>query len=168
MALLAALTAYVTIDGFVELDVTEPSVHDRNLFMKFLEALPSGGPVVRFLKDQDLGASFDPRLSIALGDFADDWDDAEHQFVDPQLDAYRCELVRSSDELSSRIAEYTVPNRAGLISLGITDFDDRPELWTRRDHLNQLRARAYQAHQALTSAGLRRVPPTYDRVRSQE
>jgi hypothetical protein len=66
---------------------------DRVMFQKFAAALPSSGSI-RFVRDNNYaGFSFDRSKHEDLEAFASEWADAEHEFLDPELEALRVGLL---------------------------------------------------------------------------
>jgi hypothetical protein len=66
---------------------------DRVMFQKFAAALPSSGSVSFVRGHNYAGFSFDRSKHEELEAFASDWDDAEHEFLDPELEALRVGLL---------------------------------------------------------------------------
>lgn len=85
--------------------------HDARLFAQFLRALPSSGSI-RFVRDFNMaGFSF---ASDKLNDFLHflhDWDDPEHEFLDPELETAR-------KTLSAHVEAYVLLLNTETFSLG--------------------------------------------------
>lgn len=132
------------------------SEHDRALFDQFLQSFPSNGASARFLRDHDLGAPFRSSDLTQLDDFAETWNNAEHKFHSKELEKLRVALLKATEEFRSKLA-VSVSGTGGpeFLSMGLRDWEDRPEVLAKRDELNALGSAVYKAHQALVESGNR-------------
>jgi hypothetical protein len=104
---------------------------------------------MRFLRDHDHGDPLSADPINALGRFAERWTDAEHEFVDGKLDRRRQELVSRVDRFLDRLVEHTAPHGNGLLSVGMQDFETRPEMFSLVQEINELATNVFEAHQRL-------------------
>lgn len=110
LAFIAALGVLLAKDPIrAKLAGTDSALaHDRELFQQFLTALPFE-PMIRVLRDYDMGDPI-PRQAINfLYEFSDTWDSVEKEFLDSKLERQRKALHGSARELASEIAHRTVP-----------------------------------------------------------
>jgi hypothetical protein len=86
---------------------------DRALYDRLTQLLPSDG-IIDFIRRNNMaGFSFSLDRLNPLHEFIDRWDDATHEFLDPDLEHARSELYSRCREYSSLIAKYTFPNNNG-------------------------------------------------------
>ena len=132
------------------------SHHDRVLFDRFLQSFPSNGASARFLRDHDIGAPFRSSDLTQLDDFAETWNNAEHKFHSKELDKLRVALLKAAEEFRGELAvSVSRAHGPGFLSMGLRDWEDRPEMLAKRDQLNALGSAVHKAHQALVESGNR-------------
>jgi len=71
----------------------EQILADKAMFQKFLETLPSSGSIAFINENNFAGFSFDWRRLDQLRKFDHEWNDAEHEFLNPEMEAKRKELI---------------------------------------------------------------------------
>lgn len=74
---------------------------------QFLAELPSGSGVVRKLRDINLANPFYWEWFDHLEDFRAEWDNAEHEFNDQELERMRSQLIEQIPEFLSYLARNT-------------------------------------------------------------
>lgn len=89
---------------------------DATLFVQFLEYLPSDRGAIPYLKDHDFAARFFYRYIDPLRDFALGWNNAEHEFLTPQVEEKRKILLERIDHFYGLVAAhtFTVEHEKGL------------------------------------------------------
>lgn len=92
---------------------------DNILFDKFLKELPSNGSI-EFLRTHSFQNSFYLEDLRQLLNFQEEWDNAEHEFIDKELEKLKKELLSS-------IKEFTHSNAMGSYSLGNGYFTTTPD-----------------------------------------
>jgi hypothetical protein len=87
----------------------QPRSIDAALFERFKSALPSKGSI-SFIDEQNM-AGFSWRLSYLdqLNHFYHEWDDVEHEFIDPDMEAMRSKLHGLIGDYLGQIAVNTFP-----------------------------------------------------------
>jgi len=95
---------------------TDFATHDRTLFAKFLTDLPSTGSI-SFIRDFDFRHSFRSDVLNDLDRFYHGWNNAEHEFLDQQLEALRAELYEAVERFLNNVGRLTAPTLAGLQSV---------------------------------------------------
>lgn len=140
----------------------KPTV-DSKLFDEFLREFPSNGKSARFLLDQDIGAPFHQSALREMDRFVDHWNDAEHEFHNKELETKRIALYKHCRDFRVRLSVNIglVGRSAEFYSLGIDDFEMRPEKLSLQQSLNDEASDVYRAHQELVRAG-RRILDTRD------
>lgn len=132
------------------------SQHDRALFDRFLQSFPSNSASARFLRDHDIGAPFRSSDLTQLDDFAETWNNAEYKFHSKELEKLRVALLKAAEEFRRKLAlSVSGAGGPGFLSMGLRDWEDRPEMLAKRDQLNALGSAVYKAHQALVESGNR-------------
>lgn len=130
--------------------------HDRQLFTLFLKDFPSQGRATIFLRDHDIGGRFRSSDLNEIYDFLHTWNNAEHEFNNPELEKKRQALWDALNMFSQELGQHTsMTHRDGWLSIDLRDFEDRPERIEIRDNLNALATKAYQAHQDFIRVGKR-------------
>jgi hypothetical protein len=71
--------------------IREQKEVDKELFDKFMEALPSSG-AIEFVKAHDMAYSFDIDVLDSLYSFYDNWEKPEYCFLDEEIDQKRAVL----------------------------------------------------------------------------
>ncbi|CRI57142.1 hypothetical protein [Pseudomonas sp. CCOS 191] len=88
---------------------SQPRSVDTALFERFRTELPSKGSI-SFIDEQNM-AGFSWRLSQLdqLRHFYYEWDDVEHEFIDPQMETMRTQLHELIGDYLDQISTYTYP-----------------------------------------------------------
>lgn len=127
---------------------------DSKLFAEFLRDLPSNKTSMIYLKDWCFGAAFPSEVTSELRRFTYKWQDAEHEFLDKKLEAQRKDLICCMEQFLEKIAMHVLLDpRTNKLSIGMDDFETRPEMWKLRDDLNAMASKVYAAHQKLIRIG---------------
>lgn len=114
----------LALAGFVAAEKTGQSVqpeklgekaypNDVQLFRKFLEVLPSK-TFIEFLKQHDFLLDFELNRVEPLRMFINEWNNAEHEFQNHELETLRKSLMAAGEDLSHKISKYTSPNDSGF------------------------------------------------------
>lgn len=126
---------------------------DRALFVKFLQCLPSNGSV-EFVNNHSFGNSFNLDKFNQLFEFYHTWNNAEYEFINPNLENLKKALFDKIAEFVDFSSVRTYRQRSGLF-LAIPDncLADEMNLSqsVREDiqTLNKLGSEVYEAHQNL-------------------
>lgn len=90
-------------------DASAISALDRNLFEDFKKTLPSNGSI-RFIDEQNMAGFSWPLEEIRdLESFYQKWGDAEHEFIDNELEQVRSDLYGLVGDYLAQIATNTFP-----------------------------------------------------------
>jgi hypothetical protein len=81
---------------------------DRAMFQRFLKALPSNGSI-DFVRNHDFGGCFDRRRLEQLETFAHEWNDAEHEFLNSEMETKRSELHSLAKTFLGMLVTYASP-----------------------------------------------------------
>lgn len=100
---------------------------DKVLFKKFLEELPSNGSI-EFLKTHSFQNGFYLENLRQIQNFTQNWDNAEHEFIDAKLETLRKQLLEN-------IKTFLYINSMGSYSLGNGYFTTIPDAY-RLDDFN--------------------------------
>lgn len=144
-------TFLVTLGGYLTLEASLSRTaggnpNDIALFKELLELLPPT-TIGEFLRNHDFCADFRPEEANALHQFAQYWGAPDHRFIDRMMESKRQKLYKNGFALASQIAQYTVPNRSGYISVVPNEIRGGPRPDWIRDQATQLNktARAFSA-----------------------
>ena len=111
----------LSLAGFVAAEKTggkinkeEDQIHPNDviLFKEFLEVLPSK-TFIEFLRQHDFLLEFQLERVDPLRQFIYEWNNAEHEFQDKELENLRKSLMVVGEDLSLKISKYTSPNDSG-------------------------------------------------------
>jgi hypothetical protein len=126
---------------------------DRALFVKFLQCLPSNGSV-EFVNNHSFGNSFNFDNFNQLFEFYHTWNNAEYEFINPNLENLKKALFDKIAEFVDFSSLYTYGQRSGLY-LAIPDAYLADEMnLPQHVHetiqaLNKLGREVYEMHQNL-------------------
>ena len=135
-----------------------PHPSDVALFEALLELLPSASDAVDFLRHHDLGQSFDNAVREPISRFAYEWDNADHEFQDLDLEAGRISLLRAVQTLLREMAANTFPEGRGVQSIPKEWRHEQPDRYAIVvKRLNDLSDEAFTAHQDLIRLGRARL-----------
>ncbi len=70
--------------------------------------------MTEFLKQHDFLLDFKIETLDPLRKFINEWDNAEHEFEDSELEELRKSLMATGKDLSEKISIYTSPNYSGF------------------------------------------------------
>lgn len=124
---------------------------DSQLLEELIALLPSTGAIA-FLRDHDFLGAFRPSNVHPIMDFVRNWDNAQHRFVDSELEGLRAEFYRNAADFCSTMAMNSSPNAKGLQAVR-ADYAYSPESEQqyRREatELNDKADAVVQSHEAL-------------------
>jgi hypothetical protein len=104
--------AFASVGALLKLEMDDlkgSADPDRELFAKFLQALPYDG-AISFLASRPLHAgSFKGDVFIPLYDFAQGWNDAAHEFHLPQLESRKKRLQVLANEFADAMGDHSFP-----------------------------------------------------------
>lgn len=132
---------------------------DRDLFARFLQELPSAGSI-RFIDQHNMaGFSFPGRSLDELERFHVTWDDAEHEFVDGELEALRSKLHELIGKYLGIIAENVFPAHSPGYLTVPPGWEERnpPKFFDVVSKLHESAAEVVAAHQDMVRIGRRRM-----------
>lgn len=156
-AFIGSLIAYLSVEFKLP---SKSKEHDSILFTLLLKELPTESNTMQLLAYHDFGGSFPFESINPLGIFIERWQDAEHEFVDKQLDNLRKQLIESIQYFLEKLNLNVHPNKSGeRLSIGMRDFEDRPEIFTIAKELNELATSVFQVHQELVRRARQKLPP---------
>lgn len=81
--------------------------HDRRIIEHLVEVMPR--QAVRFLAEQDFGASWRRSHVLPVHVVANEFNDPEHRLLDAELEALRCALVAAAQEFSVALGQDSAP-----------------------------------------------------------
>jgi hypothetical protein len=87
--------------------------NDKQLFREFLDRFPTSG-VIEFLKGHDFLMEFDLESVGPLRAFLREWDNANHEFQNEDLEMLKKELYEAATDLSQKISKYTSSNESRM------------------------------------------------------
>jgi hypothetical protein len=125
---------------------------DIRLFESLTELLPSNGPALTLAKEHDFANSFRIASMEPITEFVHTWDNAEHEFLDAEIEIKKKALLGLASDFTLKVAEYTAPGRNGMqtaIPSDINvDFGFPEHVQKEIRHLNQAASGFHAAHQS--------------------
>jgi hypothetical protein len=130
-------------------------ISDYKLLEKFLAEFPSNCASAILLKEHDFGNSFHRDKLKQIDEFYYQWNGAEYNFIDSEIDKKRNEFFENCKHFLLKVAEYTTPVGASNFSSVIPDHL-RAEDWnlpqwvtSQIKELNDLATNLFKEHQQL-------------------
>jgi hypothetical protein len=112
---------------------------NRALFAQFLQEFPSSGRSAYFLRNHDIGDSFEKQELGEIDHFLMYWNDALHEFFDQELELQRQVLHEKLRRFKSELARHVLPIGLGdRYSIGMDDAEMRPHMFEIQENLNAL------------------------------
>lgn len=137
-------------------DAVDRQATDKDLFRRFLTTLPSSGSIT-FLRDNNFaGFSFRRSRLRDLDTFYHEWHDAEHEFLDGELEQIRKRLHELTAEFLSYLAVNTWPLDGDVESSWVPpEWEDvQPERFRETvDRIHDLAGRIVDVHASLVRMG---------------
>ena len=131
---------------------------DRELFHEFLEVLPSSGSIDFIDRRNMAGFSFDSEKLNDLHEFYYNWDDAEHEFMDDELEAKRKRLHELIGDYTSLISGNTFPTDSGQQTVPPEWEYNQPERFGKVvGELHEKAGAVVEAHQDLVRTGRKKL-----------
>jgi hypothetical protein len=116
--------------------------------------------MISFLRDHDVLNSFPVKWLTEIDNFAQEWDNASHEFRDPTLEEKRADFMRKLISFKTGLWSNTWSTINGdCLSMEFDELDDKNPGWKTRDELNTLGTETYNAHQELVRACRRVLGP---------
>lgn len=156
-AFIGSLLAYLSVEFKLP---SKSKEHDSILFALLLKELPTESNTMQLLAHHDFGGSFPFESINPLDVFIERWQDAEHEFIDKQLNKLRRQLVESIQQFLEKLNLNVYPDESGKrLSIGMRDFEDRPEMFALAKELNELSTNVFQVHQEPVRRARQKLPP---------
>jgi hypothetical protein len=132
---------------------------DVTLYRSFVKLLPSTGGNIGFLAETSLGYKFDLINIHQLDEFRFTWDDAEHEFLDAEIDNKRQSLLVAYTKFSNWIGHNTGPaNRRPYLQEIFPTIDEDEKGFTKKvQEAHELAQKVVAAHQDLVRTARRRL-----------
>jgi hypothetical protein len=124
---------------------------NASLSQKFFEEFPSSGFSVPFLKNHNMGDPFHENSLKEIERFLDDWDDAEHEFLDNKAENIKKEFYSRLATFYENLSLNIYPQyQEGMFSMEIKDFESNQNKLEKMKELNKMAHELYDKHQNLT------------------
>jgi hypothetical protein len=132
--------------------------HDIKLFDQFRSDLPSTGSISFINKQNMAGWSFELKKLKDLDKFYYEWNDPEHEFLDPELETLRNRLYQLVTEYQRELAANTFPtDTPGWQSVPEVWEDEQPERFDRAVKvLHDKAGEIVNVHRELFRIGIRK------------
>ena len=131
---------------------------DRELFQQFLEVLPSSGSIDFIDRKNMAGFSFDSEKLDDLHEFYYNWNDAEHEFMDNELEKKCKKLHDLVGEYTSLIGDNTFPTDDGRHTVPPEWEHEQPKRFAKVvNSLHEKSRDIVETHQDLVKVGRRKL-----------
>ncbi len=120
---------------------------DRALLDEFLKILPSDSDAILFLKDHDMGFPAPLSYFRPLHQVADHWLGPDREFQVSRLERLKVSFIESLKKFLSHYAKRSVGEGGGYVSIGLRDWEDRPEMLIYKEELNELSTSVYRKYE---------------------
>ena len=158
---LLSLAGFVATENTRHTSLEKVQCHsnDKRLFTELLEVLPSK-TIIEFLKQHDFLVDFQLDDLNPVRTFHIEWDNAEHEFLDEELENIRKALMDAAIDLRNKISKYTSPNQGGFqaVRSDRLKHNERHEERFRKEAgiINEAADVFVEAHQKLVRAGVKK------------
>jgi hypothetical protein len=159
---LLTLAAYIGTDVYAVKSgqaVIKLDGPDQALFRKFLRDIPTVGSI-SFIKDADMAGCYFPSARLEqLRTFWHGWENADHEFMDKQLEAKRKVFHTLVATYMKAIGTNTFPTRVEGFQTVPPEWEtEQPERFNRVvDELHRLAGQIVEVHQDLVRLGRSRL-----------
>lgn len=136
----------------------EPRRKDAALFLEFTKSLDPDSDSIEFLRDHDLGDPFSPSVLFPLNNIRDNWRNSHREFQVSAVKKGMIKFLGSLDSFLSLLSERSAMDRGNWISIGLRDYEDRPEMLEYRKNLNVASTKAYKNYEKLIDVARRKLP----------
>jgi len=133
--------------SMVGFDYRNKRQKDRALLEEFLTILPSDSDAVLFLKDHDMGYPAPLSYFRPLHQVSDYWRGPDKEFQVGRLERLKVSFIESLQEFLSHYAKRSGGEGGGFVSIGLRDWEDRPEMLEYKKELNELSTAAYRKYE---------------------
>jgi hypothetical protein len=164
IGLITCAIGYMTIEskqqGRISEVIASQTGNDAALFLRLQEFLPSHG-AIDFIKHHDFGGSFILTDLDPVSRFVHEWNNPQHEFIDPVLEAQRANLLRAASYFANAIAFKTAPRHAAQSAVpGHIDSDGPFPDWVKRDirQIHQAAEALVDEHEKMMRLGRRMLP----------
>jgi hypothetical protein len=128
--------------------------HDKILFAKLLNKLPSTNGGIEFIRDFDFGNSFPSTKLDNLYEFDATWNNAESEFNNINIEKSKKEFLEKLKQFLHNVGQYTSPGYNHWLTVipnkyRINDFNIPKEVLEEIKLLNDSATLVYEAHQDL-------------------
>lgn len=155
---LAGFVAAEMADGNAASKQETVPPNDVALFKEFLVTLPNES-FIEFLKQHDFLGEFELESVDPLRKFLHEWENADHEFQNEELEAERLRLLEAANDLSHKISKYTSLNMAGWQAVRVDRLKGEEEHERRFEReaklINESADNFVEIHQGLVRAGRR-------------
>lgn len=101
---------------------TDAHPSDVLLFKQLIELLPSTG-IIQFMKTHDFLGSFKRDEINSIEEFLYEWDNAEHEFQDRDVEGLKVQLYVAAQNFDKLVGKYTSPNKYGFQAVRPDHFE---------------------------------------------
>lgn len=77
---------------------------DKVLYEKFIQIFPSTGNFIEIIKSQGMNLPISSEILNCISYFLKDWNNAEHEFLDPELESKKTIFYKNLDEFNHSFA----------------------------------------------------------------
>ena len=138
-------------------DYKNKRAKDEELLTEILTLLPFDGNSIDLLKNHDMGDPIPFEYFSSLNRVKELWLEPDKEFQVRSLEKLKVKFVTSLSVFLSEYAKKSVGAGEGFISIGIKDWEDRPNMIEYKKNLNHLATVAYQNYCELIKAARKEI-----------
>ena len=152
VALISSFGLYIFIEN--KTIKKQPHPADVKLFQDFLNLLPAASHAIYFLKEHDFKAIFEIDLIYSLARFKNIWNDAEHQFIDKEIEHLKLQFHKAIVDFLEYSALHTFPTTNNFqVVPKEWQFEQSQKYFEVTRKLNNLAGYAYEQYRKLVEKG---------------
>ena len=144
--------------SFISFGYSQKGKKDRALFDLLMEELAPSSPAVQLLKEQDMGSPFRFDDMAPLNYARENWGQIDRKFLNKKIEKNKNNFLSKLEEFLHKFSERSAGIGNGFISIGIRDWEDRPEMIEYHQELNQLGTESFELYCEFVDSARRKLP----------
>jgi hypothetical protein len=131
---------------------------DRVVFERLMEELPPNSPAVDLLENQDMGSPFPYDAVSPLHLVLDAWHRVDHHFLNTKIENKKIHFLEKLRDFLDKLGQKSGADGLGFISIGMKDWEDRPEMISYKTELDRLGTECFKRYEDLVKLAHEKLP----------
>ena len=144
--------------GLITFGYSQRGKKDRKVFEILMEELPLNSSAITLLREHDMGDSFKYKIIMPLNHAVEDWYNIDRKFLNKKVEKRKLAFLVSLEEFLDRFSERSAGEGKGFISIGMKDWEDRPEMIEYKESLNELATNSCKLYNEFVDYARRKLP----------